>query len=412
MRADICIIGAGPAGLMASIFAAGEGAQTLVIEANTSPGRKLLLTGAGRCNLTHQAAPRQLVREFGAKGKFLSYALYQFPPEEVQNFFTWLGLQTKLEKDGCVFSATDRAADVRDALVNRARKLGVTFLYDKRVEDITKETNVFVVCTAGEQITAEKIIIATGGLSWPQTGCTGDGYRFAQQVGHTIVEPRASLIPLVTCETWPGKLAGTAVENVIISAKLHNKKINTSGAMVFTDDGIGGPAVLDMSWYLTDYLPAVAMPIVISLDLLPHVEQAGLDTQITELIAANPKKKMTNVLAEFVPKRLSAVLCRQVGCDDGLEAGQLRKDVRKKLVRMLKELPLSIARTRSIVEATVTRGGVGVAEVESKTLESKICPGLFFAGEVLDVDGPCGGYNLQVCWSTGALAGSAAARSG
>jgi predicted Rossmann fold flavoprotein len=410
MRAEICIIGAGPAGLMASIFAAGAGARTMVIEANTSPGRKLLLTGAGRCNLTHQAAPRQLVREFGAKGKFLSYAIYEFPPEDVRNFFAGLGLRTKLEKDGCVFSATDRAADVRDALVNRAKKLGVTFLYGKRVGDITKETNVFVVYVAREQIVAEKIIIATGGLSWPKTGCTGDGYRFAQQLGHTVVEPRASLVPLVTCETWPRQLAGTAVENVKISAHLKNKKINTSGAMIFTDDGIGGPAALDMGWYLTDYLPAVAMPIVISLDLLPHVEQAGLDTQITELIAANPKKRMTNVLVEFVPKRLSAILCRQVGCDDELEAGQLRKDVRKKLVRMLKELPLSIARTRPIVEATVTRGGISVAEVESKTMESKICPGLFFAGEVLDVDGPCGGYNLQACWSTGALAGSATAR--
>jgi predicted Rossmann fold flavoprotein len=410
MRAEICIIGAGPAGLMASIFAAGAGARTMVIEANTSPGRKLLLTGAGRCNLTHQAAPRQLVREFGAKGKFLSYAIYEFPPEDVRNFFAGLGLRTKLEKDGCVFSATDRAADVRDALVNRAKKLGVTFLYGKRVGDITKETNVFVVYVAREQIVAEKIIIATGGLSWPKTGCTGDGYRFAQQLGHTVVEPRASLVPLVTCETWPRQLAGSAVENVKISAHLKNKKINTSGAMIFTDDGIGGPAALDMGWYLTDYLPAVAMPIVISLDLLPHVEQAGLDTQITELIAANPKKRMTNVLVEFVPKRLSAILCRQVGCDDELEAGQLRKDVRKKLVRMLKELPLSIARTRPIVEATVTRGGISVAEVESKTMESKICPGLFFAGEVLDVDGPCGGYNLQACWSTGALAGSATAR--
>jgi predicted Rossmann fold flavoprotein len=412
MRAEICIIGAGPAGLMASIFAAGEGARTMVIEANTNPGRKLLLTGAGRCNLTHQAAPRQLVREFGAKGRFLSYALYQFPPEKVRNFFAGLGLRTKLEKDGCVFSATDRAADVRDTLVNQAKKLGVTFLYGKRVRGITKETNIFAVCAAKEQIVAEKIIIATGGLSWPETGCTGDGYRFAQQFGHTIVEPRASLIQLVTCETWPGRLAGTAVENVKISALINGKKVSTSGAMVFTDDGIGGPAVLDMSRYLTDYMPAVETLIVISLDFVPQLEQAALETQITERIVANPKKQMMNVLAEFVPKRLSAVLCRQAGCDEELEAGQLRKDMRKKLIRMFKALPLSISRTRPIAEATVTRGGISVAEVESKTMESKICPGVFFAGEVLDVDGPCGGYNLQACWSTGALAGSAAARGG
>ena len=162
---------------------------------------------------------------------------------------------------------------------------------------------------------------------------------------------------------------------------------------------------------LADYLPAIETPII-SLDLLPHFEQAALETQITERIAANPKKKVTNVLAEFVPKRLSAVLCRQVGCDDELEAGRLRKDVRKKLIRMLKALSISIVRSRPITEATVTRGGVSVAEVESKTMESKICPGLFFAGEVLDVDGPCGGYNLQACWSTGTLAGSAAAGSG
>jgi predicted Rossmann fold flavoprotein len=397
---------------MASIFAAGEGARTMVIEANTNPGRKLLLTGAGRCNLTHQAAPRQLVREFGAKGRFLSYALYQFPPEKVRNFFAGLGLRTKLEKDGCVFSATDRAADVRDTLVNQAKKLGVTFLYGKRVRGITKETNIFAVCAAKEQIVAEKIIIATGGLSWPETGCTGDGYRFAQQFGHTIVEPRASLIQLVTCETWPGRLAGTAVENVKISALINGKKVSTSGAMVFTDDGIGGPAVLDMSRYLTDYMPAVETLIVISLDFVPQLEQAALETQITERIVANPKKQMMNVLAEFVPKRLSAVLCRQAGCDEELEAGQLRKDMRKKLIRMFKALPLSISRTRPIAEATVTRGGISVAEVESKTMESKICPGVFFAGEVLDVDGPCGGYNLQACWSTGALAGSAAARGG
>ena len=410
MRAEVCIIGAGPAGLMASIFAAGAGARTVVIEANTSPGRKLLLTGAGRCNLTHQAAPHQLVREFGAKGRFLSYALYEFPPEKVQTFFAGLGLRTKLEKDGCVFSATDRAADVRDALVNQAKKLGVTFLYDKRVDGITKETNVFIVCTAKEQIAAERIIIATGGLSWPKTGCTGDGYRFAQQFGHTIVEPRASLVPLVTCETWPGQLAGTAVENVEISALINDKKVHSSGAMIFTDDGIGGPAVLDMSRYLTDYMPAVETPVVISLDLAPHFEQAAIETQITELIAANPKKKVTNVLAEFVPRRLSSILCRQAGCDDDLEAGRLRKNMRKKLVRLLKALPLSIARTRSMAEATVTRGGISVAEVESKTMESKICPGVFFAGEVLDVDGPCGGYNLQACWSTGALAGSSASQ--
>jgi len=397
---------------MAAIFAAEAGARTTVIEANTNPGRKLLLTGAGRCNLTHQAEPREFVRAFGTKGRFLSYALYQFPPQEVLNFFARLGLRTKLEKDGCVFSATDRAGDVRDTLVDRARKLGVTFIYGRRVGGITKEAGAFVILASTERIGAEKLIIATGGLSWPKTGCTGDGYRFARQFGHTIVEPRASLVPLVTCETWPGQLAGTAVENVKISAHLKDKKVSASGAMVFTDVGIGGPAVLDMSRYLTDYLPAGGAPVAIMLDLAPHVEQYRLETQVTECIGANPKKKVPNVLAEFVPKRLSDILCRQAGCDNELEAGRLRKDMRKELIRMIKALPLSIVRTMPIAEATVTRGGVSVTEVEPKTMESKICPGLFFAGEVLDVDGPCGGYNLQACWSTAALAGSSSAQGG
>jgi len=397
---------------MAAIFAAEAGARTTVIETNTSPGRKLLLTGAGRCNLTHQAAPREIIREFGAKGRFLSYSIYQFSPQDVLNFFARLGLQTKLEKDGCVFSATDRAGDVRDTLVEHAGKLGVTFMYGKRVDGIAKEADSFVVRASTERIDAEKLIVATGGLSWPKTGCTGDGYRFARQFGHTIVEPRASLVPLVTCETWPGQLAGTAVGNVKISALLNNKKVSASGAMIFTDVGIGGPAVLDISRYLTDYLPAGETPVAIVLDLVPDVEQTRFETQMTDCIGANPKKKVPNVLAEFVPKRLSAVLCRQAGCDDELEAGRLRKDVRKDLTRIIKALPLSIMSTRPISEATVTRGGVNVTEVETKTMESKICPGLFFAGEVLDVDGPCGGYNLQACWSTAALAGSSAAKGG
>ena len=217
-------------------------------------------------------------------------------------------------------------------------------------------------------------------------------------------------MPLVTREDWPGELAGTAVEDVRVSARINNKKITTAGAIIFTDDGIGGPAVLDMSRYLTDHLPAVGKPIGIALDLAPQAAETELETQITELIAANPKKKVVNVLAEFAPKRLSVILCRLAGCDDELPASQLKKDVRKRIVRILKALLLSVVSTRAIEEATVTHGGVSVTEIEPKTMESKICPGLFFAGEIIDVDGPCGGYNLQMCWSTGALAGCSAAK--
>jgi hypothetical protein len=395
---------------MAAISSAEAGARTAVVEANTTPGRKLLLTGAGRCNLTHQGSPQEIVRAFGAKGKFLSYALYRFTPQDAQDFFAKLGLPMKLEEDGCVFSASGRASEVRDALVGRAKALGVQFLYGSRVVGCSKEAGSFVV-RAQERIEADRLIIATGGLSWPQTGSTGDGYNFARQLGHSIVETRASLVPLVTAETWPGQLAGTAVQEARLSTRINNKKLTTAGAMIFTDDGIGGPAVLDMSWYLTDHLPSAETPIDITLDLTPYAKETELEAQVSERISENVKKKVANVLADFVPKRLSAVLCRQGGCDDELPAGQLRKDVRKRLVRMIKALPLSIVRTRPIAEATVTRGGVSINEIDPKTMESKLCPGLFFAGEVLDADGPCGGYNLQACWSTGTLAGFSASRS-
>ncbi|MBN2314238.1 MAG: NAD(P)/FAD-dependent oxidoreductase [Sedimentisphaerales bacterium] len=411
MKTEVCIIGAGPAGLMAAVFSAESGTNTTVIEANTAAGRKLLVTGGGRCNLTHQAEPQELVRVFGAQGRFLRHALYHFPPQDVQDFFIRLGLATRIEKDGCVFPASDRSGDVRDLLVKQAKLFGVTFLYGKRVDHITQETDSFIVQAGRESLYAQKLILSTGGLSWPQTGCTGDGYQFAREFGHTIVPPKAALVPLVTDESWPGQLAGVAVNDVAISVRIENKKVCSSGAMVFTDDGVGGPAVQDTSRYLTDHLPATTKPIAVTLDLIPDLDERTLEARIIEHIVANSKKKLVNVLAEFVPRRLAAVLCRRAEANEELPAGQLKKDVRKKLVLTIKMLPLSIVRTRPIDEATVTRGGVCLTEVESKTMESKICPGLYFAGEILDVDGPCGGYNLQVCWSTGALAGMSASQS-
>lgn len=409
MKTEICIIGAGPAGLTAAIFAAQGGAHVTIIEGNTTPGRKLMLTGAGHCNLTHNASPAELVRTFGSvQGKFLSYCLYKFSPQDVLKFFASLRLKTRTEQDGCVYPASDRAGDVRDTLINRTKKLGVNFLYGKRAGRISKQADMFIIHTPKEPLRAEKVIIATGGLSWPKTGCTGDGYRFAESLGHNIIQTRASLVPLVSLENWPGQLAGTPVENVRISARINNKKIVTAGALIFTDDGIGGPAVLDMSRQLTDYLPAEKKPIAITLDFAPNVEQSAFYKEMTELLSANPKKKIVNILAEFLPKRVGIFLCKRAGCDDEFLAGRLKKDARKRLIAAIKALPLSIVRTREIAEATVTRGGVRLKEIEPKTMESKICSGLFFAGEVLDVDGPCGGYNLQICFSTGALAASAA----
>ena len=408
MNTKVCVIGAGPAGLMAAIFSAAAGAGTIVIEANSSPGRKLLLTGGGRCNLTHQAEPQELVRKFDDKGRFLSFCLYKFSPQHVREFFAEIGVLTKVEKDGCVFPVTNSAAEMRNAIFKRAKDLGVKFLFDRRVGNITKENGMFIILAGKERICAGRLIIATGGLSWPKTGCTGDGYRFARQFGHRIIDTRAALVPLVTLETWPGRLAGTALEYVRITTRLNNRKTAAEGTLIFTDDGFGGSAAQDMSRYLTNYLPAEDKPIEIVLDTARCFEQAELESRIIECIAANPKKKVVNILAGFLPKRFSALVCELSGCDGQIPAGELKKDMRKKLIKLVRALPLSIVRTGPITEATVTRGGVDIAEIDPKTMESKICPGLFFAGEVIDVDGPCGGYNLQMCWSTGALAGSSA----
>jgi hypothetical protein len=393
---------------MAAIHCAA--ARTVVLENNTTAGRKLLLSGAGRCNFTHLASPDEIARAFGPKGRFLSYSLHRFTPQQVQQFFRRLGLESKVEDVCCVFPVSDRASDVREVLVSCAKSRGVHFYFGKSVRRLVREEDFFAVHTTDEIIFAKKVIIATGGLSWPQTGSTGDGYRFARQLGHRIIEPRASLVPLVTRESWPGELAGASLKDVKLFAVVEGRKVTAAGPMIFTDDGIGGPAVLDLSRFLTDYLPNEKNPIEIYIDVVPAMSEQELDKQIRERIAANPKKTVAGILAFLVPKRVATTLCENSDFDASFLGSALKKDTRKKLVQFLKAVPLSIVSTRPLNEAIVTRGGVSTEQIQSKTMESKIVKGLFFAGEVIDVDGPCGGFNLQMCWSTGALAGCCAAK--
>lgn len=410
IKTSVCIIGAGPAGLMAAIYAAREGTSVSVLETNNAPGRKLLLTGGGRCNITHEIEPAEFVRLPGKMGKFLSYCIYEFSPQKIREFFAQIGLETTVEQDGCVFPASYKAEDVKNALVREAKRLKVNFFYDASVSEISKESGGFLIKTEKQKFLADKVIIATGGMSFPKTGSTGAGYRFAKYFGHSIVEPKAALVPLAAREHWVGKLAGTSITNVKISAAVEKKKILSHGALVFTENGVGGFAAQDMSRYLTDFLPAKDKPLEITIDLMPDSRQELIEERIIRLTEENPRKKFANVLSDFLPKRLASVVCELAECNDEIEAGQLKKDLRKKITQTIKALPLSVIRTRPIEEATVTRGGVKRDEINSKTMESKICPGLFFAGEVIDADGPCGGYNLQICWSTGALAGSCAAK--
>jgi predicted Rossmann fold flavoprotein len=396
---------------MAAIAAAKARASVLVIERNDTAGRKLLLTGGGRCNLTHAAGPDELVRTFGAKGRFLRHALHECPPDAVTRFFAERGITTITEPDGCVFPATGGARDIRDALVQEAERLGARLIFAQPVKRIMQSERHFAIQTRSERIVAGRVILATGGTSWPATGSTGDGYRFAEELGHTVVPPRPALVPLVTQERWVGQLAGVALSNVTLRATSDGRKITAGGALVFTQDGIGGPATQDLSRSLADALPAELPGIVVRVDLVPDTDESELAHHLQSSIAAHAKRTIATVLAEFVPRRLASALCALADTDAAMRCGQLSKSRRRRLVALMKSLPLNITSTRPIDEATVTRGGVSLDQIDPRTMQSKICPGLFFAGEVIDVDGPCGGYNLQIAWSTGSRAGVSISRS-
>lgn len=411
MNTTVAIIGGGPAGLSAAVHAARSGTcRVIVLERNTVAGRKLLITGGGRCNLTHELKPKAFQACFDQGARFLSYSLHEFPVSYVLDFFKHRGLSTRTEPDGCVFPETDWASDVRDLLVKEALGLGVQFQYSQRVFAINKKAGQFQICTEQGQLTADRVIIATGGMSYPKTGSTGDGYAWARALGHTVVTPRPSLVPLVISQYWAQEVAGVALDRVTLTVEKDGKHISVPGKFVFTQNGAGGFAAQNLSRYITRDLPRPSEPITVGLDCIPDLTVQQLDAQIRRLCQDQSKKKVQGVLSVIVPKRLARLVCRFCDCSDTLMACQLAKTKRLDLVKTLKKIKLHVIDTRSIEEATVTQGGVLTDQIDSKTMESKVCPGLYFAGEVLDVDGPCGGYHLQMCWSTGAVAGRAAAQ--
>ena len=411
MDSDLCILGAGPAGLMAAISAARHGAGVTVVEANQSAGRKLLVTGGGRCNLTHDATIDEFVRAFGEAGRFLRHSFHEMSPADVRTFFHNRGLPTTIEPDGCIFPAEGRAVDVREVLLTEAKRAGVRLRCGSPAIGVALDGNTLAVATARHVIRARRLVVATGGVSWPQTGSTGDGYRFAAALGHTVVAAKAALVPLVTQQKWPGNLAGVAVSDGRIYADCSPQRIASVGAIVFTQDGLGGPAAQDISRLLANELAGGKSDIGLRIDLLPQTPLAELDGQLQQKLSAHARKTISNVLADLVPRRVATMLCTLAGCNSEIQAGQVSKEKRRAIGGLLKALPVNVTGTRPIAEAIVTRGGVDRRQIDPKTMASMVCTGLYFAGEVIDADGPCGGYNLQMCFSTGALAGHSAARS-
>lgn len=410
MKTDICIIGAGPAGIFAAIFAAQTGAKVIVVERNTSPCRKLLRTGRSRCNLTHTGSVDDFIRSYAQFGRFLKHSMHEFCADDLREYFTDHGLKTKIENNGCVFPVTDRATDVAAVLIDHAKSLSVKFLYGKEVQTIQKQNTGFITTAGPEKISSNAVIIAAGGVTWPVTGSTGDGYKFAKSFDHKIIEPRASLASLITLETWPQKLAGIGLPEVVIKTKINNRKISSAGAIMFTRTGIGGPAVFELSRFITDFLPAHKDPIKIDIDLLPKIQIDQLDKEVIDLCKKHPKKDIAGAMAKFFPKSLTQQICIQLFGSKTIQAGSIQKDQRKKIVQSIKKLPLSIVETCPIDQATVTRGGVCTTGIDPLSMQSKLCDGLYFAGEIINADGPCGGYNLQIAFSTGRLAGISAAK--
>ena len=407
MDYDMCIIGGGAAGMMAAIAAGGEGVSVCVLEKNANAGRKLLVTGGGRCNLTHAGGIDDFVRDCHPYGNTLKPSFYAFPPAQTPVFFQRHGLETYTDKAGCIFPVSEQAGDVCRILIEQARQAGAVMCYGQPVKAVEKRDEGFAVMTEKKCFSCRALIAATGGKSWPQTGSTGDGYTIAKSFGHTIIPPIGILCPMVVRETWVSDLQGLSLPAAAIRMKKKSNVKVFSGEMVFTSDGIGGPVVFGVSREAVELLNHQGN-VPVTIDFLPGIQREALSSLLIERCAAHPRKEIAGLLCEWFPKRLSAFL-QTCACGSGpVPACAFRKSQRQKLVEAIKATPLTLIRSGLLEKATVTRGGIQRTEIDSKTMQSRLCEGLYFAGEVIDVDGPCGGYNLQIAFSTGFLAGKSA----
>ena len=404
-KEKVCVIGGGAAGLMAAGRLAQRGKSVVLIEKNTMLGKKLRITGKGRCNITNACDIEDILKNVTVNPSFLYSALYTFTNDNLVSLLNEYGLETKTERGGRVFPVSDNARDVVEALKRYALKSNVRLL-KKEVEGLIIKDG--KVCgaryTSGEKLYCDSVIVATGGLSYPLTGSTGDGYKFARQVGHTITTPKPSLVPVQTRETFGGKLMGLALKNVRLSVtNSNNKKVfEDFGEMLFTHFGVSGPMVLSASAHMRDIDKE---NYVFHIDLKPALDEKQLDERLQRDFAQNSNKHFINALDALLPKTLIPVIVKRSGIDEHKTVNQISKAERLTFASLLKDFTLHATRFRPIEEAIVTSGGVNVKEINPSTMESKLAKGLYFAGEVIDVDAYTGGFNLQIAFSTGYLAG-------
>jgi len=408
----VIVVGGGPAGMMAAAVAAENGSRVTLLEKKDKPGKKLKITGKGRCNITSALEQENFISGYAGNGRFLYSALSEFSNRDVIRFFNQRGLATVVERGQRVFPASNRAEDVVNVLYKNMLGQGVEVICMRRVDGIAVEdTRVAGVKVEGELISCDAAIIATGGMSYPGTGSTGDGYVWARAVGHHVVEPRPGLVPLVAQEGWIGQLQGLSLKNVRACAcRLNGKKINEEfGEMLFTHFGVSGPIILSMSRDIGEVLYRHKESVRLSIDLKPALSEEKLDERLQRDLSRYSRRQFKNSLGDLLPQKLIPVVVELSGIDGDKESNQVSRAQRRILLQILKGMELTITDTRPIAEAIVTAGGVDVKEINPKTMESKLVKGLFFAGEIIDVDGYTGGFNLQAAFSTGYLAGKSAA---
>lgn len=405
MKADAVVIGGGASGLMCAATAAERGLDVILLEPQRTLGRKLRITGKGRCNVTNDCDVREVLRSIPGDGRFLQSALHRFGPTDAMALFEALGVPLKTERGNRVFPVSDRADDVADALERWAQRGGVRVVQERAVRILTDGAGrVRAVETGAGEIECASACVCTGGLSYPGTGSTGDGYRLAEEAGHTVTPRRPSLVPLVSPDPWCAEMQGFAPRNVELTAYEDDAPVYRElGEMLFTHFGVSGPLVLSASAHMRDFSRHRYR---LTIDLKPGLDEQKLDARILRDFAENRNRAFKNSLGALEGRSMIPVLVRLSGIPEDTQVNAVTREQRRALVALFKAFPVAVSGPRPISEAIVTAGGVDTREVDPRTMGSKKVPGLYFAGEVLDLDAYTGGFNLQIAWSTGRLAGN------
>ncbi|MDD5429077.1 MAG: NAD(P)/FAD-dependent oxidoreductase [Candidatus Omnitrophica bacterium] len=408
---DIIVIGGGAAGSMAAIRAGQLKKKVLLAERNDSIGRKILITGKGRCNLTNTADIDVFIEKFGKPGEFLRTAFYHFSNQDLIDLFNSLGLETKSERQGRVFPVTDKAASVIDALKKALAESGVEISYGTRINEIAKKGDLFgIVSDDGREFRAKKIILAAGGASYKATGSTGDGFVIAEKLGHKIALLTPGLVPLTVKEAWVKELQGVALENIRVAFEYGKKRLMSDiGELMFTHFGVSGPLVLDLSSKVMEILKE-HKEIRLLIDLKPGLRQEQLESKLLHKFKVKGNIILKNLMKDLLPQRLVERFLRNLRIREDLKTNQVTQAQRRAIIDTLKGFPMTVTGSLPIEEAMVTGGGISLKEINPRTMESKLVPGLYFAGELIEGAAASGGYNLQQAFSTGHLAASEAAK--